>query len=185
MSTNLLAIPNPGLLATSLTQALQSALAFRRAPGVRALGAPRAHVLHARALSRHRPRRVPCLAPARLLNHAMHSPTHQYPPSTPWCPTAPPWRHAGVGSGLCHGRRRPSHPRAPAAPWEQPEPIHKPSARTRRRHVVLQLQNSGRRRSYPRPSREPALLHYKRRPRAPPSTQATSGLPPSAPLAAD
>ena len=46
MSTNLLATSNLVLLATSLIQALQHALAFRRAHGVHALGVAKARVLH-------------------------------------------------------------------------------------------------------------------------------------------
>src|SRR4051812_1377210 len=52
MSTKLLATPNLGLLIASLTQALWHALAFRQPASVRALGAPKAHILHARAPSR-------------------------------------------------------------------------------------------------------------------------------------
>ena len=52
MSTKLLEDSNLNLLLASLTQALWHALAFSRAASVRALGAPRAHVLHARAPSR-------------------------------------------------------------------------------------------------------------------------------------
>ena len=59
MSTKLLEDSNLNLLLASLNQALWHALAFRRAASVRALGAPRAHVLHARAPSR----RVPLTSP--------------------------------------------------------------------------------------------------------------------------
>ena len=37
-----------------------------------------------------RPRGVPSLTPARLPNPATHSPSLQYPPSSPWHPAAPP-----------------------------------------------------------------------------------------------
>ena len=52
MSTKLLDDSNLDLLIPSPTQASWQALAFCRTPRVRALGAPRAHVLHARAPSR-------------------------------------------------------------------------------------------------------------------------------------
>ena len=159
MSTKSLDYPNLVLLNPSSTQASWHALAVCRTPGVRALGAARARVLHVRAHGSPRRTPGPC-SPAEPHPALAHSPK---PSKPPWRPTAPPsgvpWRHAGVGSRLCHGRRRPSHPRAPAAPWEQPELIRKPSARARRRHVALQPQYSGRRRSYPRPPRD--------RPRAP------------------
>ena len=60
--------------------------------------------------------------------------------------------------GSCHGRRRPSHPRAPAAPWNHPSSSTSSSACARRRHVALQLQSDGRRRSYPRPPRDQQLF---------------------------
>ena len=100
-----------------------------------------------------RPRRVPSLTPARLPNHARHSPSLQYPPSSPWHPAAPPWQHAGVGSGFRRGRRRPNHQRTPAAPEHRPCLSSRSSERVRRRHDALQLQESGRRRSYLLPPR--------------------------------
>ena len=77
----------------------------------------------------------------------------------------------------CHGRRRPSHPRAPAAPVNSSSLSWSPSARARRRHVALQLQHGGRRRSYPQPPRDkprtpikgdPEPLRALRRPQASP-----------------
>ena len=100
-----------------------------------------------------RPHRVPSLTPARLPNPARHSPSLQYPPSSPWHPAAPPWQHAGVGSGFRRGRRRPSHQRTTAASEHRPCLSSHSSERVRRRHDTLQLQESGRRRSYLLPPR--------------------------------
>ena len=87
-----------------------------------------------------RPRRVPSLTPARLPNPARHSPSLQYPPSSPWHSAAPPWQHAGVGSGFRRGRRRPNHQRTPAAPVNSSCLSPRSSARFRRRCDALQLQ---------------------------------------------
>ena len=159
-------------------------LAFCRTPGVRVLGAARARVLHMRALGSTRPVTGPS-SPAEPRHTLAPSPQTSKPH---WRPTAPPselpWRHAGVGSGLCRGRRRPSHPRAPAAPGNSPCLSSCSSARARRRHDALQLQQ---RRLVVDliPAAEPAPSRYKRRPRAPPSTQATPGHPHSFPLASN
>ena len=51
-----------------------------------------------------------------------------------------PWRHAGVGSGLCHVRHRPNHASAPAAPGNSSCLSSCSSERFRRRHDALQLQ---------------------------------------------
>ena len=66
MSNKLPAAPNLGLLVASLTQALWHALAFHRAPGERALGAPRARVLHVPRPSRRAPWPVPRAYPNPL-----------------------------------------------------------------------------------------------------------------------
>ena len=75
-----------------------------------------------------------------------------------------PWRHAGVGSGLCHVRHRPNHASAPAAPGNSSCLSSCSSERFRRRHDALPLQESGRRQPYPRPPQEPASSAIKRVP---------------------
>ena len=100
-----------------------------------------------------RTRRDPTLAPSASLSHALVAPPA---PRSLWRPAAPlaaPWRHAGIGSGLCHVRRRPSHQRTTAAPEHRPCLSSRSSERVRRRHDTLQLQESGRRRSYLLPPR--------------------------------
>src|SRR3954470_22507209 len=76
MSTRLPVAPSLGLLIASLTQTLQQALALRGACFVRALGAPRACVWHARAPE-----------PPRPAPHSLRSMTdrsqHAVSPSTP------------------------------------------------------------------------------------------------------
>ena len=157
MSTELLANLTPVLLIASLTLALWAALAFRRACPVHALGAPRAHVLHARALSRraalpHSTRPVP--GPCSTAEPRTSSPTLHATALTP---------HSAAGrafggtpasaASLYHGRRRPNHTSAPAAPMNSSSLSRSSSARARRRHVALQLQHGCRRRSYPQPPR--------------------------------
>ena len=155
---------------------------------MRALGAPRAHVLHARALRRHaalphstRPDPGPlCIAEPRTSRPLLHGISGALLRRWPR-----PWRHAGVGSGFRRGRRRPNHQRTPAAPEHRPCLSSRSSERVRRRHDALQLQESGRRRSYPRPPREPASSAYLKGPRAQPITQATPGHPHSPPTASN
>ena len=120
MSTELLEDANLDLLLASLTQALWHALAFRRAASVRALGAPRAHVLHARAPSRRvalPPSPRPFWPLASRSQHARPLPRRRAAPGALQHRRQVGhggWRPATVGS--CHGRRRPSRSSAPAAP---------------------------------------------------------------------
>ena len=95
------------------------------------------------------------------------------------------WRHAGVGSKLLPRTAPPKPPARASCPCEQLElilepvgthssPPRRPTATERRSPAFLSTAAAG-----------PASNAYKRRPRAPPSAQATSGLSPSAPLAVD
>ena len=155
-------------------------LAFRRAPAVRALGAPRAHVLHARALRRHaalprstRPDPGPlCIAEPRTSRPLLHDPSgvllHRWPR---------PWRHAGVGSGFRRGRRRPSHQRTTAAPEHRPCLSSRSSERVRRRHDALHLQQRLSPAILSSATAGTCLERYIKGPRAPPSTHATSDTP--------
>ena len=121
-----------------------------------------------------------CIAEPRTSRPLLHDPSgvllHRWPR---------PWRHAGVGSGFRRGRRRPNHQRTPAAPEHRPCLSSRSSERVRRCHDALQLQESGRRRSYLLPPRSQPRRAIKREPRAPPSTHATSDPPRRAPLAVD
>ena len=134
---------------------------------MRALGAPRAHVLHARALRRHaalphstRPDPGPlCIAEPRTSRPLLHGISGALLRRWP-CP----WWHAGVGSGFRHGRRRPNHQRAPAASEHRPCLSSLSSQHIRRRHDALQLQESGRRRSYLLPPRSQPRRAIKRVP---------------------
>ena len=163
MSTRLPDTPNLGLLSASLTQALWHALAFRRAASVRALGAPRAHVLHAHAPSRRvslPPTSRPFWPLANRSQRAPSSPTPQSHPDHLWHPTTlpsgRPWWLADGRSRPRPWQHRPSHSSAPAALWNSSSSSASSSASARRRHVALQLQHGCRRRSYPLPPREPA-----------------------------
>ena len=157
---------------------------MRRTPAVRALGAPRAHVLHARAPSRRvalppspRPAPGPC-SPAEPRPALAHSPDPSKSPLAPYIAAVRAFGGTPVSAASsCHGRRRPSHPRSPAAPVNSSSLSWSPSARARRRHVALRLQSDGRRRSYPRPPRDqprtpkkggPEPLRALRRPQASP-----------------
>ena len=113
-------------------------MAFRRADGGRALGAPRARQLQPRtraAASR------PWFGPT-LQSRATHSPSHQKPPSGPG--TLQRRRQGTLGGTpasivcLCHGRRRPSHPGSPPAPGSRASLSPRSSASSRRLHVALQ-----------------------------------------------
>ena len=173
MSTNLLTTTNLDLLIPSLIQASSHALAFRRAASVRALGAPRAHVLHARALSRRvalppssRPVSGPC-SPAEPRHALAHSPVPSMHSLAPYSAALAARRH----------RQR-------ALPWTAPP---KPPARAScplgtarayphaRRHALVaattpcSYRTATRRRSYPPPWSQPRRA-YIRRPRTPPST---------------
>ena len=100
-------------------------MALRRAPGVRALGAARARVLHVRAPE------SPRLAPG-LCSPAESRPpssTHQSTPSPPLAPYSAavraPWRHASIGSRSLPWTAPPKpHARA-SCPLEQLELIRK------------------------------------------------------------
>ena len=95
MSINLLANSSIVLLIANLALALSPTLAFGRACRVRALGAPRAHVLHARAAEP--PRRAPGLClPAGPRPGLAHSPELARPPLEPHSAAV---RSAMVASG--------------------------------------------------------------------------------------
>jgi len=147
---------------------------------VRALGAPRAHVLHARALRRHaalprstRPDPGPfCTAEPRTSRPLLHDGSGTLLRRWPR-----PWRHAGVGSGFRRGRRRPNHQCTPAAPVNSSCLSPRSSARFRRRCDALQLQQRLSPTSLSSAATEPASSRYIKGPRAPPSTHATSDTP--------
>ena len=95
------------------------------------------------------------------------------------------WRHAGVGSRRLPRTAPPKPPARASCPLEQLElilepvgtrssPPRRPAATERRSPAFLSTAAAG-----------PASNAYKRRPRAPPSAQATSSLPPRAPQAVD
>ncbi len=115
----------------------------------------------------------------------MHSPSHQYTPSSPWHPAAPPWQHAGVGSGFRRGRRRPSHQRSTAAPEHRPCLSSRSSERVRRRHDALHLQQRLSPAILSSATAGTCLERYIKGPRAPPSTHATSDTPRRASHAVD
>ena len=95
-----------------------------------------------------RTRRDPTLAPSASLSHALAAPLLHDPSGVLLHRWPRPWRHAGVGSGLCHVRHRPNHASAPAAPGNSSCLSSCSSECFRRRHDALPLQESGRRRSY-------------------------------------
>ena len=127
MSTKLLDDSNLDLLIPSPIQASWQALAFCRTPRVCALGAPRAHVLHARALSRRaalppstRPISGPC-SPAEPRHALAFSPVHSKLSLAPY------------SAALAARRRRqralpwsapPKPPARASCPGEQPVLIH-------------------------------------------------------------
>ena len=130
---------------------------------------------HRAAASHCRPRRVPHMALASLQRRELASPTLHATPGALQRSWQSFWRHAGVGSGLCHVRHRPNCASAPAAPGNRSCLSSCLSERARRRHVALQLQHGCRRRSYPRPPRDqprtpikgdPEPLRALRRPQA-------------------
>ena len=181
MSTKILATPNLGLLIASLTQALWHALAFCRTVGVQALGAPKAHVLHACAPNR-RVSLPP--TPALVLTLPARSRRALTPPSPQSCPgpllapysaaTASRHRHP---DNLCPGRRRPSHTSAPTVLWSNPSLSSSLSASARRRHDALQaterrsstiLSTAAANRPRPPINRTPELAYVLRKPRANP-----------------
>ena len=88
MSTKLLEDSNLNLLLASLTQALWHALAFCQTRSVRALDAPRAHVLHAHAPSRRvalPPSPRPFWPLATRSQHARPFPRRRAAPGAPQC----------------------------------------------------------------------------------------------------
>ena len=100
-----------------------------------------------------RTRRDPTLAPSASLSHALVAPLLHDLSGALLRRWPRPWRHASVGSGLCHVRHRPNRASAPAAPRDRSCLSSRSSERVRRRHHALQLQESGRRRSYLLPPR--------------------------------
>ena len=147
---------------------------------MRALGAPRAHVLHARALSRRaalphstRPVPGPCsTAEPRTSSLPLHAISGAL--QRRW---QRPWRHAGVGSGLCHVRHRPNHASAPAAPEHRSCLSSCLSERVRRRQDALHLQQRLSPAILSSATAGTCLERYIKGPRAPPSTHATSDTP--------
>ena len=137
MSIDLLASHSLDLLTPSSNQALWSAMAFRRASGVRALGAPRARKLQPctrAAASR------PCLGP-----HFRTSPctprlaTTRQPALAPYsatirAPLVARWRH----SRLLPWTAPPEPQPRPSSPLGSPSLSKSTSASPCRRHVVLQ-----------------------------------------------
>ena len=150
-------------------------MAFCRTPGVRALGAARACILHVRAPEPPRPAPGPC-SPAEP---RPSSSTHQSAPSFPLAPYSAavraPWWHADVGSRPLPWTAPPKpHARA-SCPLEHLELIRKlvgkrsspprcPAATERRFAVLIR----GRRWNRPRPPIKgaPELVQTLRRPQA-------------------
>ena len=140
---------------------------------------------HRAAAPHCRPRRVPSLAPARLQSHALRSPTLHATSGALQRRRQSLWRHAGVGSELLPRTAPPKPHQRASCPLEQLElilkpvgtrssPPRRPAATERWSPAFLSSAAAG-----------PASNTYKRRPRAPPSAQATSSLPPRAPQAVD
>ena len=136
---------------------------------------------HRAAASHCRTRRVPHMARARLQNHALCSPTLHATPGALQRRWQSFWRHAGVGSEPLPWSAPPKPPARASCPCEQLDlilklvgtrssPPRRPAATALRSPAFLSTAAAG-----------PASSAYKRRPRAPPSAQATSSLPPKAP----
>ena len=153
---------------------------MRRTPAVRALGAPRAHVLHARALRRHAA--LPHSTRPDPGSLCIAEPRTSRPPAprSLWRPAAP------LAAPLAARRRRQRIPPRTAPPKP---PAH---ASCLRAQAVLILPLVGTRSSPPRcpatrgkrspailsaAAAEPASSRYIKGPQAPPSTHATSDTP--------
>ena len=167
MSTKSLDYSNLDLLNPSSTQASWHALAFCRTPGVRALGAPGAHVLHARVQPS---RRVRSPRPPGLCSLAEPRPsssTRQNHPS-PLAPYSAAVRSAMAASGRPQQPlpwTAPPKPHARAiCPWNSSSSSASSSASARRRHVAMQQQNGGSPSSLSPAAAEPTLAAYKRTP---------------------
>ena len=126
----------------------------------------------------------PRLWPA-LQNLATYSPSHHYAPSRSSPRPASQELAAAAPRQPCALQRRPSHPGSPPAPVSSACSSAASSPSARRRHDALQLQKSGRRRSYPWPPREPASSAYLKGPQARSRLQATSDSPRRASQAVD
>jgi len=129
---------------------------------------------HGAAASHCLPRRVPSLAPARLLNHALHSPTLHATSGALHRRRQSFWRYAGVGSEPLPWTAPPKPPARASCPCEQLEfilepvgtrsaPPRRPAAIERRSPAILSTAAA-----------RPTSSAYLRGPRAQPSTQATS-----------
>ena len=140
---------------------------------------------HRAAASHCRTRRVPPLALARLQRRALTSPTLHATSGALQRRRQGFWQHAGVGSEPLPWTAPPKPPTRASCPLEQLElilepvgthssPPRRPTATERRSPAFLSTATAG-----------PASSAYKRRPRAPPSAQATSSLPPRASQAVD
>ena len=136
--------------------------------------------MHARALRRHAAlphatRPDPgslCIAEPRTSRPLLHDPSGARLRRWPR-----PWRHAGVGGGLCHVRHRPDRASAPAAPRNRSCLSSCLSERVRRRQDALQLQQRLSPAILSSATAGTCLERYIKGPRAPPSTHATSGTP--------
>ena len=131
-----------------------------------------------------RTRRDPSLAPSASLNRALaRSLLHGISGALlRRCPC--PWRHAGVGSGLWHVRHRPT-----TRARQLPQGTARAYPHARRHAFVAATTPCGYSNGDPSSilstAAEPAPSCYKRRPRAPPSTQATPVHPRNAPAASN
>ena len=125
-------------------------------------------------------RRAPGLASTAEPRHTCpSSPQHAKPPLA----TSPTGQElaAMAADSPCSVQRRPSLFRSPPGPWKSASSSTSVSASARRRHDALATEwRSPATLSAAAP--EPPCHAYKRRPRASPSTQATSGHPNGAPL---
>ena len=163
MSTKSLDYSNLDLLNPSSTQASWHALAFCRTPGVRALGAPRAHVLHARTRAT-ASRPWPLLA-CRATPVLVHTPERSKP--------SPGALQRRRQSPLAARRRRQQVSAMDGAAQatrarQLPPGTARAHPQARRQALVAATSpcsyRTAVRRSYPRPPREPTLAAYKRSP---------------------
>ena len=125
-------------------------------------------------------RRAPGLASTAEPRHARpSSPQHAKPPLA----TSPTGQElaATAADSPCSVQRRPSLFRSPPGPWNSASSSTSVSASARRRHDALATEWWSPA-TLSAPAAEPPCHAYKRRPRASPSTQATSGHPNGAPL---
>ena len=126
-------------------------------------------------------RRAPGLASTAEPRHARpSSPQHAKPQPPATSPTGQELA-ATAADSPCSVQRRPSLFRSPPGPWNSASSSTSVSASARRRHDALATEWRSPA-TLSAAATEPPCHAYKRRPRASPSTQATSGHPNGAPL---